>query len=158
MFRCLSLAFIASLACIACSGESGKPHSGRSASGEPRTEGEVRERIKPRLGRSTTLRTGPNVPISLPRGFTLYPGARIVTNTVVEHGKSQRTLLVFETADPIEKVAAFYRNQARQAGIRTALDIGGREAASLGGPMPSGGKFSFAARGGPITRAELSFE
>jgi hypothetical protein len=104
------------------------------------------------------LRSGPDVPLSLPQGFTLYPDAKVITNTFAERRGKQRTLLVFETGDSIPKVLTFYRLQAGSAGAQFTLDLGGRDRASLGGKLRSGGNFTLTLRRDATTRAELAFE
>lgn len=126
------------------------------ASREPGS-GEVRARIAPRGEAATLMRSGPQVPIDLPPGFTLYPGAQVISNTVVERAGARRVLLVFETPDALAEVMLFYRAQARGAGVALSLDLGGEERASIGGPLVGGGELAIAARRGPAgTRVEIS--
>ena len=122
------------------------------------TSGEIRARIAPKGEEPATLRSGPQVPVRLPRGFTLYPGAKVTANTVVERGDSQRVLMVFETYDPVDLVTAFYRRQARDAGFALSLDLVGEERASIGGRTARGRGFALSAQRGSLTRAELAFE
>lgn len=122
------------------------------------TAGEERLRIDPPGEPAATLRSGAEVPVSLPPGFTLYPAAKVVANTRVERGRQERVLLVFETPDPLEKVMLFYRAQARAAGVALTVDLGREERASLAGHTASGLAFALTAgREGGATRAELSF-
>lgn len=118
--------------------------------------GEVRARIVADGKDAVTLRSGDEVPVRLPPGFTLYPGARVIANTAVERGAARRVLLVFETPDPLAKVMLFYRAQAQGAGVALTLDLNGSGAASIGGHTPAGSGFTLTARRvGERTRAEL---
>lgn len=118
-----------------------------SAFQESLTAGEERARIADKNGAATTMRTGPEVPAQLPPGFTVYQGAKIVTNTVVEEAGGRRILLVFDSGDPIVDVLGFYRQQADAAGAAITFDLGGGERASLGGVLVRGGsKFAIAVR------------
>lgn len=120
--------------------------------------GETRARIAAAGGATGRMRSGERVPVALPRGFTLYPGARVVSNTLVEGGGERRVLLIFETGDPLAKVVGFYRGQAEAARARLTLDLVSDTAASLGSSMPGGFEFALTAhRSAAITRAELSF-
>lgn len=125
--------------------------------GSEATTGEVRARIVPRGEEAVTLRTGASVPVSLPPGFTVYPGARIISNTVVEREGTRRVLIVFETPDSLAKVMMFHRGQAEAAGVILALDVGGAEQASIGGRLLAGGDVTITMRRGPaVTRVEFS--
>ena len=105
------------------------------------------------------MRSGAMVPVVLPPGLTIYPGATIVRTTRVEGAGARRTLVEFETPDPVAKVMQFYRSQAVAAGTKLTLDLGGEDRASLGGVMKGGGRMALAARAaGPVTRVELSTE
>lgn len=116
------------------------------------TPGETRARIA-----EAKLRSGPAVPVVLPPGFSLYPGATVVRNTQVERGRERRVLVEFETPDPIAKVLLFHRAQAQAAGVTLTLDLDGSDAASIGGQTASGGEFALTARRvGNGTVVELS--
>jgi hypothetical protein len=121
--------------------------------------GEVIARIAPPGEPTATLRSGPGVPLRLPPGFSLYPGAMVTSSTVVERAGRERTLLVFETPDPLPAVTSYYRGRARDAGAELTLDLPGEARASLGGVLSSGRTFAFSGRReGSRTRAELSFD
>ncbi len=108
--------------------------------------GETSARIVTDKGEAARLWSGTSAPVALPSGFTIYPGARVVRNTVVERDGTRRTLVEFETADPIAKVLLFHRAQAQAAGAALTLDLDGTDAASIGGRMASGGSFALTAR------------
>lgn len=141
-----------------CSDPDPRDNPAPAASGDTGlTAGESRAHIAPRGHAAATVRTGPAVPITLPPGFALYSGARIVSNTLVQTGGTARMLVVFETLDPPVVVAAFYRRAAGRAGASLALDIGGKDRVSIGGHLPDGSPFALTAeRAGAVTRAELS--
>lgn len=144
------------IAVLAGCGERAAPEPAPSMSVEPAT-GEVRARIVPPGEEAVTLRSGARVPIILPPGFLIYPGARVISNSVAERGGSRRILIVFETPDPLAEVMTFYRGQADAAGAVLTLDLGGPEQASIGGRLPSGGMLSITARqGATATRVEFA--
>lgn len=103
--------------------------------------GETNARIATGNGAAAELRSGATVPLALPPGFTIYPGARVVRNTVVERDDIRRTLVEFETPDPIAKVLRFHRAQAQAAGAMLTLDLAGKDAASIGGSTAGGAEF-----------------
>lgn len=106
---------------------------------------------------AASMRSGPQVPVRLPPGFTLYPGGQTVTNTLFERGGKQRVLLVFVTPDPVEEVMRYYRAEARAAGMTVELDLGSGDRASLGGTLRSGGGAAISARReNRMTRVEFA--
>ncbi len=70
-----------------------------------------------------TLRAGPNVPLLLPEGFTLFPGARVVTNARVTRPGRASTLVTFEADAPAAAVIAHTRAEAATAGFAIAVDL-----------------------------------
>jgi hypothetical protein len=97
-------------------------------------------------GQRTELRSGARVPVVLPAGLAIYPGARVLGNTIVARGNTQRVLIEFETSDPVAKVMLFHRAQLQTAGASLTLDLYGAEAASIGGRTAAGGDFALTAR------------
>lgn len=132
------------------------PSPAPNFSRDPET-GETRARIA--AGSQTAeLRSGASVPVALPLGFTLYPGAEIIRNTQVDSVGKRHTLVEFATPDPVAKVMLFYRAQAQAAGAWVSVDLDGSEAASIGGQIPAG-QFALTARAnGNGTIAQLSFD
>lgn len=103
------------------------------------------------------MRSGPGVPVVLPPGISVYPGARIIETTLVESGGERRILMKFETPDPVAKVMLFHRAQALAANVSLTLDLDGPDVASIGGRTAKGGDFALTAySSGSRTRAELS--
>lgn len=129
----------------ACSDHEARQSPARDAAA-PLTGGEERHRIDHARGAAIVMRSGPNVPVHLPKGFTVYPGGRTVANTVVERDGRQTSLLVFETGDPIAKIIAHYRAQVQATGATVSLDLASEEHASLGGMLAGGGHFTLAMR------------
>ena len=126
---------------------------------ESLTTGEERARIAPPGEPAVVLRSGPQVPVRLPRGFTLYPSAKVLSSTIVERDGKRRSLVVFESKDAPPAIIAFYRGQAAKADVGLALDIGGEDTASLGGSFADGGAFSVSVRRvDGATRGELAID
>ncbi len=72
---------------------------------------------------TATLRSGADVPISMPAGFSLFPGSKVVANTVVSQPDGQGTMVTFEAAAAADAVIAHYRDQAKAAGFDIQLEM-----------------------------------
>jgi hypothetical protein len=70
-----------------------------------------------------TLRAGANVPVTLPDGFSLFPGTKVISNAVVSQPDGQGTMIQFEADAPADKVIAHYREQAKAAGFAIELEM-----------------------------------
>ncbi len=106
---------------------------------------------------TATLRSGSDVPVDLPAGFTLYPGAQVVTNTVVKQGVGSGVLLTMSSEDSAEDIAAFYKAQAEDAGIAIEMEMSVNEGKIIGGQSPDGLTFSIVATPeGAGTTAQLT--
>jgi hypothetical protein len=88
---------------------------------------------------TATLRSGAEVPVSLPDGFSLYPGSKVVTNTVVKQADGQGTMVMFETDAAADKVIAHYREQAKAAGFDIQLEMNTNGTLMIGGERKGDG-------------------
>ncbi|MEL6237340.1 MAG: hypothetical protein AAFQ90_01975 [Pseudomonadota bacterium] len=121
-----------------------------------RETGETTATIKTDEG-TVTMRSGADVPVELPAGFTVYPGAEVVSNTVVNQGKGSGVLLNMSSADSAQKVAAFYKAQAEKAGIKIEMEMSVNEGQIIGGQSAEGLTFSIMATPeGAGTSAQLT--
>ncbi len=110
-------------------------------------------------GSVTRLASGTDIPITLPPGFTQFPGSEAVENVRVEAGEGSRILLTMTSDRPLTEIAAHYRAEAEEAGIAIDVDIASDGAITLAGRAADGGRFSLhARREGEGTRAQLSVE
>ncbi|MEE4154292.1 MAG: hypothetical protein V2I27_09045 [Erythrobacter sp.] len=140
-----------SLALAACGSESSGTIEGENGErGEytiDQSTGETKATIRTDEG-TATLRSGADVEVDLPAGFTAYPGATIVSNTVVNQAQGSGSMLFFETDDPPADVIAFYKRQAEAAGVDIQLDATINGGAMIGGENPDGLTFSVNANPG----------
>jgi hypothetical protein len=120
------LASSAALALTACGSEtSGEFTTDDGENAEytiDKDTGETSMTIKGEDGEAT-LRSGADVPVTLPDGFSLFAGSKVVTNTVVNQPDGQGTMVTFEAAAPADKVVAHYRDQAKAAGFEIQLEM-----------------------------------
>lgn len=103
-----------------------------------KASGETSMTIKGEDG-TATLRSGTGVPVSLPQGFSLFPGSKVVTNTVVNQPDGQGTMVVFEADAPADKVIAHYREQAKSAGFAIQIEMTTNGTTMIGGERKADG-------------------
>ena len=155
----------AALALVGCGGERADT-DGETAAEEPATRGsyaidgdtgETRAHYTAADGTTTTMRSGEKVPVALPAGFALYPGAKVTNNTRVEQADGLLVLLDFESEANPEALTGFYREQAEAAGIDVATALQNGPMRLIGGEGADGTSFSFTAtRKGEVTRGQLA--
>lgn len=154
--RYLSLAPLALLAACDDDRREQPPPAPREAA---LTRGEERLRVTAPDQSAVTLRSGAQIPVRLPAGFLIYPGAVVRAHTMVEKAGKNHALVVFETSDPLAAVARFYRARAADAGTVLSMDIESDDRASLGGTTRQGQAIVLAAhRANGVTRIEFSVE
>jgi hypothetical protein len=88
---------------------------------------------------TATLRSGTDVPVSLPQGFSLFPGSTVITNTVVSQDDGQGTMVMFETKGAADKVVTHYRDQAKAAGFDIQLEMNTNGTMMIGGERKADG-------------------
>ncbi|WP_143738403.1 hypothetical protein [Erythrobacter colymbi] len=125
----LAAALAASLAACDDAGDAAQPTAEHTV--DPAT-GETRMTIHGKDG-PATLHAGPAVPVSLPPGFTLPPGARVTSNALAARPGGQGVLLSFETDAPAPEVIAHTRREAEAAGFRIEIDLDTAEARTIAG-------------------------
>ena len=69
------------------------------------------------------IRAGADVAVDLPDGFSVYPGAEVVTNTTIDRGDGQGAMVIFKTDDTPDEVLAYYRKQAEAAGVKIEMEM-----------------------------------
>ena len=74
-------------------------------------------------GEQMTLNSGSDVAADLPDGFTVYPGAKVVSSAVINQGDGKSAIIAMTTSDSAEKMTAFYRSQAEAAGVKISTEL-----------------------------------
>ncbi|WP_143736857.1 hypothetical protein [Erythrobacter tepidarius] len=147
----LAMAGGAALTLAACGSESSGEFT--TANGEQaeytidKGSGETAMTIKSKDG-TATMRSGADVPVSLPAGFSLYPGSKVVTNTVVKQPDGQGTMVMFETGAAADEVIAHFREQAKAAGFDIQLEMNTNGTQMIGGERKDGSTLSVTASPG----------
>lgn len=131
--------FIAACAAFmlaACgSGDSGTTETGDGGSADytvDRENGEVSATITTEDG-TATMQTGENVSADLPGGFTVYPGAKIESVTNINQTDAKGSLVIMESSDSPQKLAEFYKKQAKAAGIPIQMEMTVNGGTMIGG-------------------------
>lgn len=89
------------------------------------------------------MRNGKDITVNLPKDFTIYEGAEVVSNTVFEQGESKGALIVLESEAAPEVMAAHYRAEAENAGIEIKMEMSVNDGKMIGGEGSDGSAFSF---------------
>jgi hypothetical protein len=103
-----------------------------------KNSGETSMTIKGEDG-TATLRSGADVPVDLPDGFSLYPGAKVITNTVVDQPDGKGTMVMFETDAAAADVMAHFRKEAEDAGFNIQIDANMNGSLMIGGERKADG-------------------
>lgn len=85
---------------------------------------------------TAVARSGAGTKADLPVGFTLYPGATVISNTKVSSDGQSGSMTMIESADSPEKIAAFYRKQAEAAGFEIKTEATVNESLMIAGEGP----------------------
>ncbi len=155
----LALASVGALALAACGSEtSGEftTEDGRNAEYTiDKDTGETSMTIKGEDG-TATLRSGSDVPVNLPGGFSLLAGTKVITSTVVNQPDGQGTMVMFETDAKPDAVIAHYREQAKSAGFDIELEMNTNGTTMIAGKRESdGSSLSVTATGGEPTSGQI---
>lgn len=103
-----------------------------------------------------TMRSGESVPVDLPDGFSLFPGAQVNNNTTFTLDDSRGAMIMFQSDAEPQAIADFYRKQAEAAGIEIEVELSINGGKTLGGESESGRTFTLnASREGETTSAQL---
>ncbi len=129
-FVLTSITCASALALSACGSEQSGTITGEdgetieySVDGDGDSDEGMTTRITGPDGEEVVARTGGELVAELPNGFSLYPGAKIVSNTSVTNStEGTGSMILFESEDSPEKIAKFYRGQAEKAGITIQID------------------------------------
>ncbi len=127
-FMLTSIAFASVLALAAC----GSEQSGTITNEDGETvnysvDGEGSDEMTTRItgpdGEEVVARTGADVAVKLPDGFSMYPDAKVVSNTTVSNAnQGSGSMVVFESDDSPKDISDFYRKQAEKAGVTIQID------------------------------------
>ena len=100
--------------------------------------GETSMTIKTPQG-DATMRSGEAVPVTLPDGFSLFPGSTVVTNTVVNNPDGAGTMVVFEAEAKAGDIIAHFKQAAQKAGYAIEVEATMNDTIMLAGKRKDSG-------------------
>lgn len=133
----IALAAIGSLALGACGGSetSGEFTTEDGETGEYTVDNDTGEQsmtVTTPDG-AVSMRSGADVPVNLPAGFSLIGGSEVVSNTIIDQGPTKGALLTFTSDKSPEEIAAHYRAEAEDAGIAIQIETSMNGGRMIGG-------------------------
>ncbi|VVT20359.1 hypothetical protein [Erythrobacter sp. EC-HK427] len=108
-----------------------------------RSGGNSEMRITDNEGNEVVVNSGEGVAASLPDGFTVYPGAEVVSSTVMNGTEGQGSMTMMTSSDTPEQMVAHVRREAEAAGFSIEMEMTSNETMMIGGEGPDGTAFSF---------------
>lgn len=100
--------------------------------------GETRMTITTPKGEAR-MRSGEAVPVTLPDGFTLYPGSKIITSTVVNQPDGTGTMVMFEAPGEAAAIIAHFKQAASKAGYAIEIEATMNKTMMLAGKRKDSG-------------------
>ncbi|MEP0190518.1 MAG: hypothetical protein ABJP70_07850 [Erythrobacter sp.] len=158
----LSLPLFAALCLSACGEEPNDGMPGEEGAqveyaptGASSSSEEQSSSIKGPEGEEAIAKSGGDNDSSLPKGFSIYPGAKVVENTsVAEPGGQSSVTMMLESTDGPEKIASYYKDLAEKAGMEIKIDMALDTSHTVGGDRDSdGAKMTVSATREPASEA-----
>jgi len=106
-------------------------------------DGDFEARFTDDDGNEAVVTSGSDLDADLPAGFTIYPGAEVVSNTVISGDDGAGNLVIMTSSDSVEDLVMHYRGEAEAAGIDIAMEMTTNANRIIGGEGPDGEMFSF---------------
>ena len=86
-------------------------------------DGDTTVRISGDDGGSINIDAGENVSVDLPDGWSVYPGAKVVSSVTLQQADGSGVLVIMETEEAAEDMLEFYRKQAEAAGLEIKSEM-----------------------------------
>jgi hypothetical protein len=106
-------------------------------------------------GEVAQVQSGPDAQVNLPDGFTIYPGAEVVSTTTVSAGDGEGALVLMSVEATQDEVIAFYRQQAEAAGVVISGEMNTNGMRLIGGESEDGLGLSVSASAGEDGRTAI---
>ncbi|WP_298303904.1 hypothetical protein [uncultured Erythrobacter sp.] len=132
----IALSAAGALLLIGCGSEtSGEFTTDDGETGEytiDQTSGESSMTVETEDG-TVSMRTNTETPDSLPAGLTLFSGAEVLSNTIIDQGDTKGSLTTFRTDETPDEIVAHYREEAEDAGITIQIETSMNGGKMIGG-------------------------
>ena len=93
-----------------------------------------------------SLTTGDDLDVAMPEGFSVYPGATVVSNmTVDQEDGGGGSVVTLQSDASVDELLAFYRAEASGAGIEIKSELDVRGMQIIAGEDSEGASFTFRA-------------
>lgn len=145
--RNLAYLILGSLALVACgSGNQGtfQTEDGEVAYDAEQSDDETKVTVTTGDGSTVETNSGSGT-AEWPEGFSLYPGAAVISSMQVNATDGGGTMILIQSSATPEELAAFYRRLAEAAGITIATNARVNGNVTLNGEGADGRTFSFSA-------------
>lgn len=136
----VSLALAMALA--ACGSQADDTQPQTTATVTPGQDGEaMTAQIRGNNGQTIDITSDPSAPVALPDGFTLYPGARVRSNTSMAMGQGTAAVVSFDSDAAPQEIVDFYRKEAEAAGMPVTAEASANAKMSIAGEAGGGDGF-----------------
>ena len=88
------------------------------------------------------IQTGGQLAGDMPDGFSLYPGASVISSSRFSQGEGEGMLVMMQTADSPDSLTDFYRKQAEAAGHEIRMEVTTAQGKMISGKNEAGDVFS----------------
>lgn len=108
-----------------------------------RESGETNIEFRGNDGETVSIRSGVDLAADLPRGFSVYRGAEVVSGSQVNHNDGSGTSVTMKSSASPDEMVEFYRNQAERAGFTIEMDMRTTNTHMISGKDDGEGVFNF---------------
>ena len=91
---------------------------------------------------TASFRSGANVKADLPAGWSIYPGAEVISATNIDGVEGRGTMVTMESDDSVDDLIAHYRSQAQKAGLEIKMEMTIDKGRIIAGTSRDGRQFS----------------
>lgn len=106
---------------------------------------------------TATFTKGGQARATLPDGYTLFPGAKVMSNVEADGDGGKVNMILFQTEASPEDLESHYRKEAEAAGVKIELQMTMENGRVIGGKTPDGSNFALTANSdGQQTTATLT--
>lgn len=110
--------------------------------------GDAEIRFSGKDGEEAVVNVGRGGDEDLPAGFSVYPGAEVMSNSTMSQAGGTGAMVIMQSSDSPDEMVDHYRAQAEAVGISIELEATTSGSKMIGGQSAGGANFSFTATPG----------